>query len=171
MLAFRFSDVTTDQFDRPVLRIHAHNSTKISKDESGTYRMCFEAVEGTKGRRRHGIHDVPLGDEAGALIEISREQAVESSSFVFQKPDGSGEPLLPTTYNYHVKKLCKRAGVPYHSNYAARRLVVSRLQTSSNHYELMRVMGWSSDCTGNYAAAIDDSMYDRVTALGKPGNH
>ena len=101
------------------------------------------------------------------MIEISRSQSVETSGYVFQKPDGTGEPLFPTTYNLRVKKLCERAGVPYHSNYAARRLVVSRLQTSNNHYELMRVMGWSSDCTGNYAAAIDDSMYDRVTALGK----
>ncbi|MCR4762818.1 MAG: site-specific integrase, partial [Lachnospiraceae bacterium] len=164
ILALQFDDMTTDQFDRPVLRIHAHNATKITQDEDGAYHKRFEKVEGTKGRRRRGIHDIPLGDEAAGLIEISRSQSVETSGYVFQKPDGTGEPLFPTTYNLRVKKLCERAGVPYHSNYAARRLVVSRLQTSNNHYELMRVMGWSSDCTGNYAAAIDDSMYDRVTA-------
>ncbi len=52
------------------------------------------------------------------------------------------------------------------SNYASRRLFVSELETSKNHQELMKVMGWSTDNTRHYATSLDDDLYDAVTRLG-----
>ena len=103
-----------------------------------------------------------MSDRALALIQISREQNPDGV-FIFEK---DGKPLSPRTYNDHVKAFCRSIGVKELSNYASRRLFVSELETSKNHQELMKVMGWSTDNTRHYATSLDDDLYDAVTRLG-----
>ena len=163
IISAKFEDIITDQKDRPVLHIHAHAQLKLFKDpETGKYHQYYEVVEGTKGRRRNGIHDVPLSDRALALIQISREQN-PYGVYIFER---DGKPLSPRTYNDHVKAFCRSIGVKELSNYASRRLFVSELETSKNHQELMKVMGWSTDNTRHYATSLDDDLYEAVIRLG-----
>ena len=163
LISSKFEDVIKDQKDRPVLHIHTHYQRRLIQDpETGKYHQYYEVVDCTKGRRRYGIHDVPLSDRALALIQISREQNPDGV-FIFEK---DGKPLSPRTYNDHVKAFCRSIGVKELSNYASRRLFVSELETSKNHQELMKVMGWSTDNTRHYATSLDDDLYDAVTRLG-----
>lgn len=100
LISLAFDDVIKDQKDRPVLHIHTHYQRRLIQDpETRKYHQYYEVVEGTKGRRCNGIHDVPLSDRALALIQISREQNPDGV-YIFEK---DGKPLSPRTYDDHVK--------------------------------------------------------------------
>ncbi|MCR5093215.1 MAG: hypothetical protein K6B72_04515 [Lachnospiraceae bacterium] len=100
MLTLKFSDVSHDYLDRPVIRIQSHRGRKFEIDPNGKIRKSYEDIDGTKGRRSCGIHDVPLSDEALRVIDLCRK--LSTSDYLFERPDKPGEPLHIDTYNTNI---------------------------------------------------------------------
>lgn len=146
-LIIRFGELSAlrwDDIDGEYIYIrHQRVERQVMNDNLTFEPRTMETIGKMKGKKKNGKRKQFLTEQAREILKKVKELNPDGE-YIFMN---DGRPFNDCTFNRHLRKLCKGAGVEYHSSHKIRFTSASMLYDGTNLAILSQLLGHTNTAT------------------------